>query len=253
MSNALSIHPNIDMDIQTLGQTLVKSGYFQDSRDASQAIVKVLAGRELGLGPIASMTGIYIVKGRVTLSANLIAAAIKKSRHYDYRVARMDNAGCVVVFFQDGQEIGRSEFTEADAKAAGLIGGENWKKFPRNMYFARAMSNGAKWFTPDVFSGPIYTPDELGATVDGETGEAIDIEPQRDSAPQPAKKIAADPVAILRSTVLDWFKYAAESKIALPIEMTAADLDAMDEPALRQMIREIEMTVDAIEAQEEAA
>ncbi|RDT44717.1 hypothetical protein DXF87_27490, partial [Enterobacter roggenkampii] len=35
-------------------------------------------------------------------------------------------------------------------------------KFPKNMLFARAMSNGVKWFTPDVFSGPVYTPEELG-------------------------------------------------------------------------------------------
>jgi hypothetical protein len=39
------------------------------------------------------------------------------------------------------------------------------------MLYARALSNGAKWYCPDVFGGPIYTPDELGAVVDGETGE----------------------------------------------------------------------------------
>jgi hypothetical protein len=30
------------------------------------------------------------------------------------------------------------------------------------MLYARALSNGAKWYCPDVFGGPIYTPDELG-------------------------------------------------------------------------------------------
>ena len=56
-----------------VGQTLAASGYFQDAREAAQAAVKVMAGEELGLGPIAAMTGIHIVKGKVTLSANLIA------------------------------------------------------------------------------------------------------------------------------------------------------------------------------------
>ncbi len=28
------------------------------------------------------------------------------------------------------------------------------------MLFARAISNGCKWFTPDVFGGPIYVPEE---------------------------------------------------------------------------------------------
>lgn len=29
------------------------------------------------------------------------------------------------------------------------------------MLFARAMSNGVKWFTPDVFRGPVYVPEEM--------------------------------------------------------------------------------------------
>ena len=47
-----------------------------------------------------------------------------------------------------------------------------YKGFARNMLFARAMSNGARWFTPDVFGGPVYTPDELGAEVN-EQGEVV--------------------------------------------------------------------------------
>jgi hypothetical protein len=165
-----------DLDTMTLGKVLAQSGYFQDAREAAQAIVKVLAGRELGIGPVAAMTGIYIVKGRVTLSANLIGAAIKRSGRYNYRVCAMDNEACAIEFFENGETIGLSEFSMRDAAAAGLSGG-NWKSYPRNMLFARAISNGAKWFCPDVFAGPIYTPDELGERVDGETGEPIDITP----------------------------------------------------------------------------
>jgi hypothetical protein len=159
-------------DPEALGRVLAASGYFSDAHDAAQAVVKVLAGQELGFGPIASMTGVYIVKGRVTLSANLIAAAIKRHPRYDFRVRTLTNDGCEVVFFEDGKEAGASEFTMTDARTAGLAGGDNWKKFPRNMLFARAISNGAKFFCPDVFAGsPVYTPDELGAEIDPETGE----------------------------------------------------------------------------------
>lgn len=169
-----------ELSTMQLGEVLKASGYFQDVREASQAIVKVLAGREMGIGPIAAMTGIYIVKGRVTLSANLMAAQIKRSGRYNYHVRRMDETGCEIEFFEGERSIGVSSFDDADAKAAGLLGGENWRKFPRNMYFARAISNGAKWYCPDVFSGPVYTPDELSATqggssyVDASTGEIID-------------------------------------------------------------------------------
>lgn len=164
---------NLD-DTMTLGNVLAKSGYFADSREAAQAVVKVLAGAELGFGPIASMTGVNIIKGKVTLSANLIAAAIKRSGRYNYRVRTLTDDACSIEFYEGGQLVGVSGFTMADAKAAGLATGDNWRKFPRNMLFARAISNGAKWYCPDLSGGPIYTPDELGATIDGETGDVID-------------------------------------------------------------------------------
>ena len=171
-------------DTMQLGDVLAKSGFFSDSRGAAQAVVKVLAGRELGFGPVASMTGVNIIKGRVTLSANMIAAAVKRSGLYSYRVKRLDDTGCELVFFEGGQEVGTSSFTAADAKKAGLSG-DNWTKYPRNMLFARAISNGAKWYCPDIFGGPVYTPDELGAVVDGETGEIVEGTVVAEPEPEP--------------------------------------------------------------------
>jgi len=70
-------------DIQRIATAMVRSGYFNDSREVAQAITKILAGRELGFGPFASMSGIYIVNGRPALSANLMAAAVKRSGKYN--------------------------------------------------------------------------------------------------------------------------------------------------------------------------
>jgi len=176
-------------DLEALGNLLASSGFFQDSRDAAQAAVKVLAGQELGFGPIAAMTGIYIVKGRVTLSANLMAAAIKRHPRYDYRVVELTDERAEIAFFQEGEQIGTSEFSMDDAKRAGLAGGENYRKFPRNMLMWRALSNGAKFYCPDAFSGaPVYTPDELGAEVDPETGEIVEVENLSEATPEPVKK-----------------------------------------------------------------
>lgn len=162
-----------ELDILTIGDILVKSGFFADTTQQAQAIVKVLAGAEIGFGPIASMTGIYIVKGKPSLSANLIAAAVKRSGKYNYRITEHTETACTIIFFEHAEKCGESRFTMEDAKRAGLAQ-QNWQKYPRNMLFARAMSNGAKWFCPDIFGGPVYTPDELGEVVDGETGEVIE-------------------------------------------------------------------------------
>lgn len=200
MSNALAITKlNTIEDLARVGDVFVRSGFFNDTRDAAQAIVKVMAGQELGFAPIASMTGVYIVKGKVSLSANLIAAAVKRSGRYTFRVRKHDATVCEIEFFEldkagNKESIGVSSFSMAEATQAGLASSATWKNFPRNMLYARAMSNGAKWYCPDVFGGPVYTPDELGATIDGETGEVIDIEPANHTPAAPAPAQIAAPV-----------------------------------------------------------
>ncbi len=177
---ARGLEGNKITNVQRLGNLLAASGYFTDVRDMAQAAVKVLAGEELGIPPVAAMMGIYIVKGKVALGANLIASRIR-AHGYDYRFKTFDEKGCVIEFLskiEDGKRrvMGESSFTDADAKQA-EIKSDMYKKYPRNMFFARAISNGARWYTPEVFAGaPVYTPEELGAAVD-ENGDMAQPEP----------------------------------------------------------------------------
>lgn len=159
-------------DLQRLAEILAKSGYFEDCKQAAQAATKILCGAELGFPAFSSMVGIHLIKGRPAIGANLMAAAVKRSNRYDYRVIELSDRICQIAFFDGEREIGISEFSTADAQKAGT---QNMGKFPRNMLFARAMSNGCRWFTPDIFLGaPMYTPEELGASVD-EEGQVINI------------------------------------------------------------------------------
>lgn len=164
-----------DLSTERLGEVLVKSGFFKDVRDEAQAIVKILYGREVGFGPIASVMGVYIVNGRPSLAAQLIASAVQRSGLYRYRVREWTDKACRIEFFERGESLGESVFTIEDAQRAELVGkGGPWKQYPKAMLWARAMSQGARAFTPEVFNGSVYTPDELGATVNAE-GDVIDI------------------------------------------------------------------------------
>lgn len=160
-------------DMQDVAKTFAASGYFKDVTDVAKAYTKVLAGSELGIPPMQAMTGIHIVEGKPTLSAALVGALIKRSGRYDYQVKTLTDTECVLVFLQDGKEAGESPFTIDDAKKIGVAGKQVWQKYPRNMLLSRALTNGARWFCPDVFGGAIYTPEELGAAVD-EDGDAIE-------------------------------------------------------------------------------
>lgn len=161
-------------DIQPICDVFVKSGIFEDVKDVAQAIVKVMAGREIGLSPLESMMGLYIVKGRVAASSKVISSLIKKSKTYDYKIEKLDNEECAISFLKTSEQgavevLGVSNFTIKDAARAGIVNGTAWKNYPKNMLFARAISNGARWFVPDVFCG--YSSEEL---------EEVDVEPKKD-------------------------------------------------------------------------
>lgn len=147
-----------------LGEVFMQSGMFTDIKTQAQAVVKILAGRELGLAPLESMTNIYIVNGKVALQSKIIGSLIKKSKKYDYTVDKLDEKECTISFFQTDEKgdkvlLGKSTFSFSDAAKAGLVNKTVWQNYPRNMLFARALSNGARWYTADVFCG--YTPEEV--------------------------------------------------------------------------------------------
>lgn len=146
-------------EIMSIGKAFAESGMFADTRSAAQAIVKIQAGQEIGIPPFAAMTGIHIISGKPTIGAGLIASRIKGSGKYDYKVKEQTDKICSIDFYQGKEMIGNSTFTIEDARRAQT---KNLDKFPKNMLFARAISNGVKWFCPDVFSGPVYTPEEMG-------------------------------------------------------------------------------------------
>jgi hypothetical protein len=158
----MQIQKSTTTEIMSIGKAFAESGMFPDTKSAAQAIVKIQAGQEIGIPPFAAMSGIHIIQGKPTIGAGIMASIVKGSGKYDYRVVESTEKVCSIDFYQGKEKIGNSTFTIDDAKKALT---KNLDKFPKNMLFARAMSNGVKWYTPDVFSGPVYVPEEMTAPI----------------------------------------------------------------------------------------
>ncbi len=158
----MELQKHTTTDILSISKAFAESGMFPDIRSAAQAMVKIQAGQELGIKPFSAMNGIHIISGKATIGAGLIASSIKGSGKYDYRIIEQSDKVCEIEFFENKESLGKSKFTIEEAKKAGT---KNLDKFPANMLFARAISNGVKWYTPDVFQGPVYVPEEMD-TVD---------------------------------------------------------------------------------------
>ena len=82
-------------EVMRVGKAMASSGYFKDANDVAKAVVKVLAGREMGFGPFASMTGIHIIQGKPAIGSNLMAAAVKNHPKYDYTIDVFDDDRCI--------------------------------------------------------------------------------------------------------------------------------------------------------------
>lgn len=155
-------------EVAGLAKVFIASGYFKDIGDISKGVVKIMAGRELGIGAFASVNGINLISGKLSLSASLQGALLKKSGRYNYKITDHSDEHCSIEFYAVNpageHKLGSSTFTLRDAELAGLLRNEVWKKYPKNMLFARALTNGIRFHCPDVLNGnAVY--DEYEATL----------------------------------------------------------------------------------------
>jgi hypothetical protein len=176
-----------------VAEALALSGFWKDITRAEGAFAKMVLGRDLGLTPAQSMQGIHIVEGGIQMHYAQLGQFIRAREGYDYRAGWIkeepnDDAdrppvlafvwhdeedplddrpvvGAAVMFTVDGVQRGLSRYTIDDAQKAGLIKDSAkaaWNTSRRNMFLARAMSNGVKWFVPEVMGGlPVYVEGEL--------------------------------------------------------------------------------------------
>ena len=156
------LHPS-RKEIEWIAQAFIASGYVKDAQGFGQAVTKIIAGLEIGVAPFQAMRGLHIIDGQPTLSAGLIGGLVKRSGKYDYLPKTWTDTECVLEWYQDGEVVGESSFTMADAERAKLLrAGSGWTKFPKAMLQARALTQGARMYCPDVFGGAIYETSELG-------------------------------------------------------------------------------------------
>ena len=169
-----SIVPASVEDLNVVAKAFAQSGYFPGVT-AQQAFVRLVIGQALGLDPLQAMTGIYVVKGRISFHATTLLAMARRAG-YDYDVVELSDERCVMRFYRwrgnIRQFIGESVFTIEDARRAGIAEGENWKKYPRNMLFARAAANGVRWFCPDAIGSPVLEVHEAQEIAE----EPVDVE-----------------------------------------------------------------------------
>jgi len=174
--------------IQSMAEVLSRSGLVPAAlrRKPDDIMLILLTGRDLRLQPTVALNKIHVIDGKPTCSAELMAALVNRQpgmRLWPDAGNSAERATARAT--RNGQEV-EFTFTIQDAQRAGLAGKGTWAKFPQFMLWARAVSGLVRMAFPDVLVGVTYTPEEMGATVNPETGEVIDAVSRR-STPEPLR------------------------------------------------------------------
>lgn len=160
--------------IETLANHAARANMFP-GLNPSQAVMKIVAGLELGLPISTALSQIDVIDGRTAMESNLMASMIKRHPFYRYRVTEWDDTVCTIKWEERDPETGEwfapgppTSFTLDDAKRAELTTNPkkiNWKRYPKAMLFARALAQGARAYCGDALSN-VYVPDELDTPED---------------------------------------------------------------------------------------
>lgn len=118
-----------------------------------KVMAALLAGRELGLGPMTALAHVHIVEGRPALSTEAkVALALAAGHALD--VVETNTERCVIEARRAGSDRAVTvTYTMKDAASAGLTNKDNWKKYPRRMLQARCSSEAVRLVAPDTTLG----------------------------------------------------------------------------------------------------
>ena len=197
---------DIILQADALGATAVVAASSALAPDAlrnrpQDALIVLMAGRELGFAPMQSLRMLSVIKGKVTLSADATVALVRRSGEcVEWRCVETTRERATYTTRRKGDtEPTVLTWTIEQATRAGLVGGQGWRSYPEAMLRARCASALARIVYPDLVAG-IYDPDELAAPLDAPRPQ---VETVRPVVEVKAEAVAVDVVEIVPAAETD--------------------------------------------------
>lgn len=138
------------------------------------------------------MQTMAVMRGRMTMSADLMAAVVRRAGH-KLRVSEQGMAVTATLIRQDdpGYEF-TAVWDEAKARQAGLWGQRGpWSLYPAQMLRSRAITEVCRQGASDALAGTIYAPEEL-EDPSGPTTTAPADAPNHPAPAEPERNTAKD-------------------------------------------------------------
>jgi hypothetical protein len=142
------------------------AGAYRGKRDEIVAVI--LAGHELGIGPMTSLKSIDVINNQPALRAHAMRGIVLKQGH-EVELVESTDTYCKMRGRRKGAEKWQEvEWDTARATQMGLINKAEWKKQPKTMLINRATGEICRLIAADALHGMPYAAEELDGYVHGE-------------------------------------------------------------------------------------
>ena len=165
-------------ELSQMALSVTKSGMF-GLKNENQALTLMMIAQAEGIHPIQAIQQYSIINGMPSLKSTEVQARFQKGGGKINWIETSDKQA-VCELSIDGQTY-KSEFNFAQATQMGLVSKDNWKRMPKQMLMARAVSSGVRALYPQCLNN-MYSVEEAEQIVDTNatntmpTIEATDVE-----------------------------------------------------------------------------
>ena len=203
-NTALAMRQNVSLQI-TDAESLIKVGELFDRcgmfgcSQQGQGLVLAMTCIQAGMTPLEFMQTYHIIEGKPAMRADAMLAKFVE-RGGKYTIEERSEKRAAATFTKENNTL-KAEYTFAEAQRQGIIYGKdgktvktNWQKYPKQMLWARLVSDTVRALDPGVNMGT-YTPEEVNDFDDAKTvrpviptpitGEQVRKEQPEKPAPEP--------------------------------------------------------------------
>lgn len=144
---------------QSLCTTSLVPQHFRNQPE--EGAVAIMAGAEWGLGAVAALQNIFVVKGTPSTYARVMKAVVQRAGHRVWTVESSDTKVVVQAQRNGSDDVEESVWTIDRAKKAGYLSNRKYETEPQNMLYARATAEVCRRVAPDALLGMPYSKEEM--------------------------------------------------------------------------------------------
>ena len=127
----------------------------------ANVLIAIGLARALRIEPTQALYEVYVVNGRPSVSANLMAALVRRAGHRLRVDGDATTCTATLIRSDDPEAPFTATWTLDQARLAGLAGKDTWKQYPAAMLRARAIADVVRQGASEAVLGMQYAREEL--------------------------------------------------------------------------------------------